>query len=41
MHRLHEGFQRRLEVEDFHAIGVNDIQGNDFYVEGQKKYRRD
>ena len=32
---------RRLEVEDFPAIVVNDIQGNDLYVEGQKKYRRD
>jgi len=31
---------RRLEVEDFPAIVVNDIQGNDLYVEGQKKYRR-
>jgi len=32
---------RRLEVEDFPAIVVNDIQGNDLYVEGQKKYRRE
>jgi fumarate hydratase subunit beta len=32
---------RKLEVEDFPAIVVNDIQGNDLYVEGQKKYRRD
>ena len=31
---------RRLEVEDFPAIVVNDIQGNDLYVEGQRKYRR-
>jgi fumarate hydratase subunit beta len=32
---------RRLEVEDFPAIVVNDIHGNDLYVEGEKKYRRD
>ncbi len=31
---------RRLEVEDFPAIVVNDIHGNDLYEEGVKKYRR-
>ncbi len=29
-----------LAVEDFPAIVVNDIQGNDLYEEGVKKYRR-
>ena len=29
---------RRLYVEDFPAIVVNDVQGNDLYKEGQKKY---
>ncbi len=29
---------RRLYVEDFPAIVVNDIQGNDLYKEGQKRY---
>ena len=29
---------RRLEVEEFPAIVVNDIQGNDLYEEGIKKY---
>ena len=32
---------RRLEVEDLPVIVVNDVQGNDLYVEGAKKYRRD
>jgi fumarate hydratase subunit beta len=32
---------RRIEVEDFPVIVVNDIHGNDLYVEGQKKYRRE
>jgi len=32
---------RRLEVEDFPAVVVNDVQGNDLYFEGEKKYRRD
>jgi fumarate hydratase subunit beta len=32
---------RRLEVEDFPAIVVNDVKGNDLYIEGRKKYRRD
>ncbi len=31
---------RRLEVEEFPAIVVNDIWGNDLYVEGVKKYER-
>lgn len=31
---------RRLEVEDFPAIVVNDIYGHDLYVEGPKKYFR-
>ena len=31
---------RRLEVEDFPAIVINDIYGNDLYEEGQAKYRR-
>ena len=32
---------RRIEVEDFPVVVVNDIHGNDLYVEGQKKYRRE
>jgi len=31
---------RRLEVEDFPVIVVNDIYGNDLYEEGKKKYRK-
>jgi fumarate hydratase subunit beta len=31
---------RRLEVEDFPVIVVNDIYGADAYEEGQAKYRR-
>ena len=31
---------RRMEVEDFQVIVVNDIYGNDLYEEGMKKYRR-
>lgn len=31
---------RRLEVEDFPAIVVNDIWGNDLYVEGTRRYER-
>jgi len=31
---------RRLEVENFPAIVINDIHGNDLYEEGQAKYRR-
>lgn len=30
---------RRLRVEDFPAIVVNDIYGGDAYAEGQEKYR--
>jgi fumarate hydratase subunit beta len=30
---------RRLEVQDLPVIVVNDIRGNDLYVEGEKKYR--
>jgi len=32
---------RKLEVEDFPVIVVNDIYGNDLYVEGAKRYRRE
>ncbi|WP_339060125.1 Fe-S-containing hydro-lyase [Tepidibacillus marianensis] len=32
---------RRLEVEDFPAIVVNDVHGNDLYIEGAAKYRID
>lgn len=32
---------RRLEVEDLPVIVVNDTRGNDLYVEGEKKYRRE
>ena len=31
---------RRLEVEGFPAIVVNDTAGNDLYVEGERRYRR-
>lgn len=31
---------RRLEVEDFPVIVVNDLKGGDLYEEGVKKYRR-
>lgn len=31
---------QRLEVEDFPVIVVNDVAGNDLYVEGEKRYRR-
>ena len=30
---------RRLEVEDLPVIVINDIYGNDLYIEGEKKYR--
>ena len=30
---------RRMEVEDFPAVVVNDIDGNDLYQEGRKNYR--
>ncbi len=32
---------RRLEVEDLPVIVVNDVKGNDLYVEGEKKYKRE
>jgi fumarate hydratase subunit beta len=32
---------RRLEVEDFPVVVINDTRGNDLYVEGAKKYRKD
>jgi fumarate hydratase subunit beta len=32
---------RRLEVEDLPVIVVNDVNGNDLYMEGEKKYRKD
>ena len=31
---------RRLEVEDLPVIVVNDVEGNDLYIEGQKRYRQ-
>lgn len=31
---------RRLEVEDLPVIVINDIRGNDLYIEGEKKYRK-
>jgi len=31
---------RRLEVEDLPVIVVNDIFGNDLYIEGEKQYRK-
>ncbi len=31
---------RRLEVEDFPAVVINDVLGNDLYVEGAGKYRK-
>jgi fumarate hydratase subunit beta len=30
---------RKLEVEDLPVIVVNDVRGNDLYIEGEKKYR--
>jgi len=30
---------RRLEVQDLPVIVVNDVRGNDLYIEGEKKYR--
>ena len=32
---------RRLEVEDFPVIVANDIYGNDLYIEGAKRYRKE
>ena len=31
----------KLEVEDFPVVVINDTKGNDLYVEGAKKYRKD
>lgn len=31
---------RRLEVEDFPVVVINDIYGNNFYEEGRRKYAR-
>ncbi|MDY6825762.1 MAG: Fe-S-containing hydro-lyase [Bacillota bacterium] len=31
---------RRLEVEDFPATVINDVHGNDLYIEGAKEYAR-
>jgi fumarate hydratase subunit beta len=32
---------RRLEVEDLPVIVINDVRGDDLYIEGEKKYRRE
>ena len=32
---------RRLEVENFPVIVVNDTRGNDLYIENVKKYKRE
>jgi fumarate hydratase subunit beta len=32
---------RKLEVEDFPVVVINDTKGNDLYVEGAKKYRKE
>ena len=32
---------RRLEVVDLPVIVVNDVRGNDLYIEGEKKYRKE
>jgi len=32
---------RRLEVEDLPVIVVNDVKGNDLYIEWEKKYKRE
>ena len=32
---------RKLEVEDLPVIVVNDVRGNDLYVEGEKKYKKE
>jgi fumarate hydratase subunit beta len=32
---------RKLEVEDLPVIVINDIRGNDLYVEGEKKYKKE
>jgi len=30
---------RRLEVEDLPVIVINDVRGNDLYIEGERKYQ--
>ena len=32
---------RRLEVEDLPVIVINDVHGDDLYIEGEKKYRQE
>jgi fumarate hydratase subunit beta len=32
---------RRLEVEDLPVIVVNDVSGNDLYIEGEKRYKKE
>jgi len=32
---------RRLVVDDLPVIVVNDVRGNDLYIEGEKKYKRE
>jgi fumarate hydratase subunit beta len=32
---------RRLVVEDLPVIVINDVRGNDLYIEGEKKYRQE
>ena len=32
---------RKLEVEDLPVIVINDIRGNDLYLEGEKKFKRE
>jgi len=31
---------RKLEVEDLPVIVINDVRGNDLYIEGEKRYRK-
>ncbi len=31
---------QRLEVEDFPVIVINDIKGDDLYIEGEKRYKK-
>lgn len=32
---------RRIEVEELPVIVINDVWGNDLYLEGEKRYRKD
>ena len=32
---------RRLEVEDLPVVVVNDVMGNDLYIEGEKRFKRE